>query len=146
MKGVDYPGVTVVYFCHDGKGRFVMAKRSKNTRDEHEKWDIGAGGLELGDTIEKTLKKEIQEEYCTEVLDYEFLGIREVHRVHNGTQTHWIGLDFKVLIDPKKVKIGEPHKFTDIGFFKLDALPQPTHSQFPKFLELYEKKLRSKMI
>lgn len=44
VKGVDYIGVCVVYFCHDGKGEFVMAKRSSNARDEHGRWDIGGGG------------------------------------------------------------------------------------------------------
>ena len=64
-KGVDFIGVTVVYFCHDGNGKFIMAKRSKNTRDEHGKWDIGGGGVEFGESVEKTLRKEIKEEYCT---------------------------------------------------------------------------------
>lgn len=34
QKGVDYTGITVVFCCHDGQGRFVMAKRSNNSRDE----------------------------------------------------------------------------------------------------------------
>lgn len=28
-KGVDYTGVCVVYFCHDGKGNFLMNKTLK---------------------------------------------------------------------------------------------------------------------
>ena len=38
-----------------------MSKRSVNARDEHGKWDIGAGGIELGQTVEETLEKEIKE-------------------------------------------------------------------------------------
>lgn len=142
QKGVDFIGVTVVYFCHDGKGRFVMAKRNSNTRDEHGRWDIGGGGVEFGESIDKTIRKEIKEEYCTKVLDYEFLGFRDVHRTHDGKQTHWIALDFKVKIDPKKVKNGEPHKFDDVQWFTLDTIPEDAHSQFPHFLELYLDKLR----
>lgn len=141
VKGIDYTGVTVVYFCHDGKGNVVMAKRSDNTRDEHGTWDIGGGGVEFDETIEGTLKKEIGEEYCTDVLKAEFLGYRDVHRSKDGKPTHWIALDFKVLIDPVKVRIGEPHKFVDIGFFRLDNLPSPLHSQLPNFLKLYNDKL-----
>lgn len=118
-----------------------MAKRSKNARDEQGKWDIGGGGVEFGETVEHTLKKEIKEEYNAEVRDFEFLGFRDVHRLHNGSATHWIGLDFKVLIDPTNVKINEPHKFDEIGWFGLDNLPQPSHSQFPEFLEKYREKL-----
>ena len=137
-KGEDYIGVTVVYYCHDGNGNVVFLKRGNNCRDEQGRWDIGGGGLELGDTVEDTLRKEIKEEYCTDVLDYEFLGYRDVHRENNGKKTHWIALDFKVLVDRAKAKNGEPHKFDDMGWFTLKNLPSPVHSQFPAFLEQYK--------
>ncbi len=133
--------MTVVYFCHDGKGNFVMAKRSQNARDENGKWDIGAGGMEFGDSIETTLRKEIMEEYCTDVVAYEFLGFRDVHREHQGQPTHWVALDFKVLVEPKKVKIGEPHKFDEIKWFQLGKVPENLHSQLPHFLKKYAKNL-----
>ena len=101
----------------------------------------GGGGLEFGDTVENTLKKELKEEYCADILDYEFLGYRDVHRERTGAKTHWIALDFKVLVDREKVKNGEPHKFEEIGWFKLDKLPDPLHSQIPYALEIYKKKL-----
>ncbi len=142
IKGIDYTGVAIVYFCHDDNGNFIMAKRSSNSRDEHGNWEIGGGGLDFGMTVEETLKKEIKEEYCTVVLDYEFLGYRDAHRQHNGKLTHWIALDFKVLIDPKMVKNGEPHKFDEVRFFMLNNLPTPLHSQLPNFLEKYTEKLR----
>lgn len=141
-KGEDYTGITIVYLCHDGKGNILLNKRSTNCRDEHGKWDPGGGGLEFGDTVENTLKKEIAEEYCTDVLGYEFLGFRDIHREHNGKKTHWIGLDFKVLVDREKVKNGEPHKFDAVEWFRLDALPSPLHSQFPYFLKEHEKQLK----
>ncbi len=141
-KGIDYIGNTVVYCCHDGKGNVLLAKRSKNSRDEQGRWDIGGGGIEFGDTVENTLRKEIKEEYCTDILQYEFLGYRDVHRETNGKRTHWIALDFKVLVDGKKVKIGEPHKFDALEWFTLEKLPSPIHSQFPKFIELYKDKIK----
>ena len=76
-KGVEYPGVTVSFFCHDGAGNYLFAKRGTNCRDEHGCWDNGGGGLDLHDTVIGTLKKEIKEEYGTEALDYEFLGYRD---------------------------------------------------------------------
>ncbi|PCI29739.1 RNA pyrophosphohydrolase [Candidatus Wolfebacteria bacterium] len=140
-KGIDYTGVGVVYFCHDGKGNFLMNKRSTQCRDEHGCWDQGGGSIEFGDTIEETIRKEILEEYSTDVLDFEFLGYRDVHREHNSDKTHWVALDFKVLVDPTKVSNGEPHKFDAVEWFKIDALPKPLHSQLPKFLELYKDRL-----
>ncbi len=141
QKGVECIGVTVVYFCHDGNGNFLMAKRSENCRDEYGNWDIGGGGLEFGHSVEETLKKEIKEEYCTDVVKSEFLGYRDVHREHNGKKTHWIALDFKVLVDKEKVVNGEPHKFDEVKWFDLDNLPENLHSQLPNFLALYKNKL-----
>ncbi len=141
IKGIDYTGISTVYFCHDGQGNFVMAKRSRAARDEQGCWDIGGGGLEHGMQVEDSLRKEIKEEYCTDVLKSEFLGYRDVHRAHNGSKTHWIALDFKVLVDKNQVAIGEPHKFDDIDWFTLDSLPSPVHSQLPEFLRLYKHKL-----
>ncbi len=89
----------------------------------------------------RTQLREIEEEYCTDVLEFEFLGFRDVHRVHHGKKTHWVTLDFKVLINPKLVKNGEPHKFTKVAFFQLDKLPPALHSQLPNFLNLYKEKL-----
>jgi len=141
QKGVDFIGNAVVYFCHDGKGNFLLNKRNQNCRDEKGMWDPGGGGIELGDSVIETLKKEIKEEYCTDVIEYEFLGYRDVHRKNNGTNTHWIALDFKVLVDRALIKNGEPHKFDAVEWFTLNSLPTPLHSQFPHFLELYKGKL-----
>jgi 8-oxo-dGTP pyrophosphatase MutT (NUDIX family) len=141
QKGVDYPGVTIVFFCHDGKGNVLLSKRGQNARDERGTWDAGGGGLEMHDTVEDTLKKEIKEEYGTDVLDYEFMGYRDLHRENDGKKTHWIALDFKVLVDKDMAKNGEPHKFDDVRWFPIDNLPTPLHSQFPTFLKKYKDKL-----
>ncbi|HEY1407157.1 MAG TPA: NUDIX domain-containing protein [Spirochaetota bacterium] len=141
-KGQDFTGVTVVFQCHDGQGNFLFGKRSANCRDEHGTWDPGGGGLEFGDTAEETLRKEIREEYGAEVLDFEFLGYRDVLRGSDGQRTHWVALDFKVLVDPKQVRNGEPHKLDEIAWFTLDDLPAPMHSQWPIFFENHQEKLR----
>jgi len=118
-----------------------MSKRSKNSRDEIGTWDPGGGALEFGQSVEETLEREIKEEYGTNVLSFEFLGFRDVHRKLKGKKTHWIALDFKVLVDKKKVKNAEPHKFTEVRWFTLGKLPKPVHSQFPDFLKRYKAKL-----
>lgn len=140
-KGQDYTGVTIVYLCHDGEGNILLNKRSNQCRDEHGTWDPGGGGPDFGDSIEDTLRKEIKEEYCTDVLSFDFLGYRDVHRVHENNKTHWVALDFIVQIDRDIVKNGEPHKFEEVKWFTLDTLPEPLHSQFPFFLEKYKDKI-----
>lgn len=138
-KGIDYPGVTICFFCHDGKGNVLLNFRSDKCRDEHHRWDIGAGGLDLHDTVETTLRKEIKEEYGADIIAFEFMGYRDLQREHNGERTHWVGLDFKVLIDPAQVVNGEPHKFEKLEWFPINNLPSPMHSQFPIFWEKNKK-------
>ena len=120
----------------------LLNKRSTNCRDEHGRWDCGGGGLEFGDTVTNTLQQEIRQEYCTDILSHEFLGYRDVHRTHDSKKTHWIALDFLVHVDRTKAQNGEPHKFEEIGWFPLDAFPQPLHSQFPHFLDKYREALK----
>lgn len=130
-----------MYFCHDGRGNVLMAKRSNKTRDEHGRWDIGGGGVEFDADVVETIHKEIWEEYCTHVKKCEFLGYRDVHRIHKGKKTHWIALDFMVLVDRKKVRNGEPEKFDEVAWFEVDKMSKNIHSQLPKFLDLYKGKL-----
>ncbi|HEY4518103.1 MAG TPA: NUDIX domain-containing protein [Candidatus Paceibacterota bacterium] len=140
-KGVDYPGVTIVFFCHDGKGNYLLSRRGAKARDEQGRWDVGGGGLEFGEKVEECLSKEIEEEYCADILKFEFLGYRDMHREHAGVKTHWLGLDFRVQLDPKQVKMGEPHKFDELGWFTIDSLPNPLHSQLGGALAKYKEKL-----
>ena len=140
-KGFDYIGVGVCCLCHDGKKNIVLLKRGKNARDEHGNWDIVGGGIEFGDGIEKTIRKEVMEELGSEVVSCEFLGYYDAHREYQGQPTHWVQLAFKVLVNQDKVKLNEPHKFDELRWFRLDALPSPMHSQFPKFLEKFGHRL-----
>lgn len=140
-KGVDYTGVCVIFYCHDGEGNVLMHKRSAQCRDEHGRWDIGGGGLRHLNRVEEDIRREIAEEFCTDVLEIEFLGFRDVHREHEGVRTHWIALDHKVRIDPNKVDNGEPHKIEELRWFKSNELPSPLHSQLGFFLEDYKDKL-----
>lgn len=142
-KGVSFVGVATCFFCHDGKGKFVMAKRSINARDEQGNWDIGGGGLKWGVTAEDNVRREVKEEYGVAAQQIEFLGYRDVFRtLPDGTNTHWLALDFAVMVNHSKVSIHEQDMFSDINWFTLHTIPTPLHTQLPKFFELYNEKLR----
>lgn len=140
-KGEDYTGIAVVYFCHDGGGNVLLAKRSQNARDEQGRWDIGGGAVEFGESVETVLRREIKEEYLADPINCQFLGFRDVHRMKDGKPTHWLVLDFKVLVDSKEVGNGEPHKFDDVRWFRREGFPTELHSQAPYFLEKYKESL-----
>jgi 8-oxo-dGTP pyrophosphatase MutT (NUDIX family) len=137
-KGKSFVGVCTAIFCHDGKGRFFMAKRSRNCRDEHGRWDIGAGGLKQGQTAEENAIREAREEYGATVKKVDFLGYRDVFRPQGGITTHWVALDFALLVDPQTMKNNEPETFDEVGWFTLDNLPSPLHSQQKIFFGRYK--------
>lgn len=142
-KGVSFVGITTVFFCYDGKGRFFMAKRSNKARDEQGKWEIGGGGLKWGLTAEENMRREVKEEYNGDVLKSDFLGYWDVLReLPDGTKTHWLALAFAALVDPAPIRINEPEMFDDCGWFTLDNLPSPLHSQTPYFFEKFGEQIR----
>ena len=147
--GIDYPGITTPFYCNDGKGRFLLHKRSRNTRDEHGAWDPGSGKLEMGADPDKNVLKEVLEEYGCVGIIQEALPAHALRRMDRGRGTFWIAIPHFVLVNPDEVRIGEPDKIDEIGWFTLDQLPQPLHtgfaytlSQFPgafqKYGALYE--------
>lgn len=129
-RGVDFIGVTVCFVVHDGKGNILLQKRSKNTRDEQGRWDIGGGAVEFGETLEEAVMREVEEELCVKTKMIEFMRAFEAHRDNNGTPTHWIALSHAVQIDPEGVKIGEPDRIDEVGWFNSSNLPLPLHSMF----------------
>lgn len=140
IPGVDCPAVSIVFFCHDGKGNYLFNKRSVNCRDEHGRYDPGGGLLELHETIDELLNRELKEEYAVTPISYEFLGMREMHRSNEGQKTHWIALDFKVLVDRKLVKNNEPRKFDELIWRTMNNLPSPMHSQFDVAYQKYKER------
>jgi len=135
--GIDYIGVTTPFYCNDGKGNFLLHKRSTGTRDEHGRWDPGGGKLEFGMGLEENVLKEIAEEYGCKGIIQEQLPTHGIMREWNGKKTHWVVIPFFVKVDPKEVKNNEPHKIDELGWFRLDNLPQPLHSGFQYALDHY---------
>lgn len=146
-NGVSFPGITVVFLCHDGNGNLFLTKRSNKTRDEHGRWDPGGGGVEHGQSIEENLLREVKEEYDATPLRTDFIGYFDAFRLSpEGHDTHWLAMCFAVHVDPNDVKINEPEKVDDHGWFPLDNLPSPMHSQFEKFFGLHGETLKHYML
>lgn len=143
-RGVDYIGVNVVFICHDGEGNILLHKRGPGCRDEVGVWDCGGGAVEFGESLEEAVRREVIEEYCVEAKEVEFLWIREAIREKDGRKTHWVPTVWYVLVDRSQVKNGEPNKLEELGWFRLNEMPQPLHSQFPYDLEMLRKHLGTK--
>lgn len=132
-RGIDHIGVCVIFYCHDGKGKLLLHKRSKNCRDEVGCWDVGGGAVEFGEDLEEALFREIQEEYCTKPRRFKFIKPFNAVRQNGKLKTHWLALVYVVELDPKEVKIGDLFKMDKIGWFNKNHLPEPIHSMFQPF-------------
>ncbi len=129
QKGIDYTGITVSFALHDGAGNYVMHRRSQNCRDEQGVWDFGGGSLKFDESLEECLQREVMEEYGASVSEVEFMGHKEMFREHAGAKTHWIRFAYRARVDRDQVKNNEPEKLEEVGWYTLDSLPEPLHSE-----------------
>lgn len=136
--GFDYVGVSTPFYCNDGRGNFLLHRRSTKCRDEHGRWDPGSGKLEFGLTPEQNVLKEVREEYGCRGVIQKSVPAHTIFRTHEGKKTHWIVLPFFVLVDPKKVKNNDPEKIEEIGWFRLSKLPKPLHIGFEFTLDKFK--------
>lgn len=143
-KGASFTGISTPFICYDKSGQIFMAKRSKNARDEHGRWDCGSGGLKHGQSVEQSMLRELQEEYgVSKPISTDFLGYFDAFRaLPDGTPTHWVVLSFAVHVNRNDVRIMEPDMVDDSGWYELTALPEPLHSAWSSiFLPQFGKKL-----
>lgn len=136
--GIDYIGVSVPFYCHDGKGNFLMHKRSDKCRDEKGRWDFGGGRVEFGETLEEAVLREVKEEYGVSGIIEEQLPSHSLLRTEDGVKTHWLIVSHIVKVERDEVVNNDPEKISEIGWFKLDKLPQPLHSGARFTLASYE--------
>lgn len=142
-KGVSFTGISTVFFCYDSDRRLFLAKRSKNARDEHGKWEPGAGGLKHGQTLIQNVRRELKEEYGVKPQRIDFVGYWDSFRqLPDGTPTHWLLMAFAVKVDPFQLRINEPDMVDGSGWFTLTDLPSPLHSAFSTFMPLHGEALK----
>jgi len=139
-RGVDFIGVTVAFVIHDGKGNFLLQKRSQKCRDEQGTWDVGGGSMEFGEEWEQAVRREIEEEIGVTPEEIKFLKAYNALRDNNGIPTHWIAIVHAAKVNPKLVKINDREKIDAIGWFTLDKMPKPLHSKMMKSLDAAKEK------
>ena len=137
--GCDYTGVTVAFFCHDGRGNFVLHKRSEHCRSACGTWDFGGGCLEYGETLTDALFREISEEYGVSGEINEILPVTSHFFPDSaGKPSHWVVIPYIVQVLRDDVSINDPHSMTEIGWFRFNELPQPLHPATAKEVEMYK--------
>ena len=132
--GINYPGLCVVFFCHDGQGNLLWQKRSANCRNEQNKWDVGGGAVLHSEKTHQAMAREVREEYCAEIVEVELLG----HREEIFDEHHWVAFDWLVRVDPSTVRIGDAAMIDEIKWLPHGTLPDgELYTTVPRALSLY---------
>lgn len=113
-------------------------RRTARCRDEHGRWDTCAGRLDEGVPAEDNMRRELKEELGVTGAVLTFIGYRDVFRMVGADSPHYVGLDFLARVNQEQVSRQEPELHDAGGWFSLEGLPSPLHSQLLFFLEKYQ--------
>lgn len=140
-RGVDYIGVSVGAMIFNDKGELFLSKRSKKATNERGCWENPGGSVKFGEKLEEAVKREIKEEYGTEIdIIEQFLA--QDHIIPQENQ-HWVATTFLAKIRKGQTpKILEPQKCDETGWFPLDKLPKLLSIVTKLDLKKYNEKFR----
>lgn len=120
IQGKDYIGVGCGAFIINDKDELLLQLRNK--APEREYWSIPGGKVELFETFEKAVKREVKEETGVDVEVIRLLGICD-HIIKNE-EKHWVSPSFLCKMVMGEPRIMEPTKHLDMKWFSLDELPE----------------------
>lgn len=119
-RGVDYIGVGIGAVIFNEEGKIFLAKRGKKARNELGKWECPGGALEFGESFEKTIIREMKEEFD---IDIEIVDqLTTFNHLIPKEKQHWVALAFICKIKKGAPKILEPNKCEEIGWFTLEEM------------------------
>lgn len=119
-RGVDYIGAGIGAIIVNDDGEFLLMKRGKKAKNERGKWEFPGGGIEFGDTMHDTIKKEMHEELGIEIEIIDHLPPID-HIIHEEKQ-HWLTSCVIAKIKNGVPKIMEPEKCDELGWFTLEEI------------------------
>jgi 8-oxo-dGTP diphosphatase len=138
-KGVDYIGVSAGAMVFNDKGELFLSKRSQHCKNERGHWETPGGGVEFGETLERAVRREMLEEYGTDIELIEQFAAAD-HLIPAEGQ-HWVATTFLARFKAgQKPVIMEPEKCDEIGWFALDKLPKPLSIITQADLEEYSRR------
>lgn len=119
-KGIDYIGVGSGAIIINREGKFFLAKRGNDCRNEIGKWDFPGGSIEFGERVEDGIVREIKEEHD---FDIEVMELLEVcNHIIPEEKQHWVSPTFLCRVKNGEPKICEPDKCDEIGWFSLGEI------------------------
>ncbi len=148
--------VSVIAVIKNPRGEFLLVQRAKNDNIFPLKWQNLGGKIELGETVEKALRREIKEESDVKIgEDMKFVFLQSYSWKKDKNSLYRLGLIF--LIEPKNVaeKISISSELNNYGWYsyeeaqKLDTIgqnsPTGTLGQLQKARDYLRMKIYSQL-
>lgn len=99
MQQISIKGV----LCRNGK--ILILKTARSGR-----WELPGGRMDFGESAERAFKREIKEELGFKKAKLgKFINIWSFTNIRNGTNHHFIILDFEFFTDEDKIKLSKEH-------------------------------------
>ncbi|WP_429128388.1 NUDIX hydrolase [Ensifer sp. 4252] len=118
--GIDFPGFGCgLAIMRDGK--LLLCKRLKAPEAGH--WNIVGGKVDHMERSELAARREAEEESGLSIHTTRFLCLSE--QLIEADRQHWISMIYVTDDFSGDPQLTEPDKLSDIGWYDLDALPQP---------------------
>lgn len=110
-------------------GRTLLAKRKGSHASGT--WGSFGGHVEFNESPVDAVKREAMEELGIEITDVEFAMCADMRKYGK----HYIDISFIAKIASGEPRICEPDKVEELGWFSLDALPEPLFEPVRMVLE-----------
>lgn len=115
-------------------------------RTDNECWGVPGGSMELGESLEDTLKRETREEIGVDLTDFEFFGVysgdSQYYKYPNGDEVYVVANVF-ITRGPINNMVVDPVEHSDGHFFDLHHLPENISPPIVPILNDLRKRLDS---
>ena len=103
------------------KNHLLMIKRTDNNR-----WGVPGGAMELGESLEETVKREVREEIGVDVKDLELFGVYSGQELYykypNGAEVYNVSVVYIIRNFNEEV-IVNPDEHSEYKYFDVRNLP-----------------------
>lgn len=121
-KGVDYIGVGTGAMVFNAEGKVLIGKRGPQAGNERGKWEFPGGSVELGETCEAAIVREIFEEAGIEIAVVELLEVVD-HIIPEENQ-HWVAVSYIAQLVSGEPRILEPTKIVAFDWIRVEDIEE----------------------
>lgn len=139
-RGKDYIGVGVGAAIINPERKILLAQRGIEAKNERFRWELPGGSVEMWETSEEAVTREITEELGFKIEVVSIIGFWD-HIILEESQ-HWVSSTYLCKIVSGEPKILEPQKCAAIGWFTLSEASERLLSRIArhgieKLIEVY---------